>query len=158
MKTGFSLVEILVSLAIVGIISSISVEGFFSSRERAMLDEDVSQVVQAIRKAQNEALAPSKSQTVGIDSIKQLCSIGVRITSSTKEIQPIYTSSTPPSTICNESNYSLSTKTLNYADIDADVTFNFDVPFAATTEKSITLTKGISKTIRVTSSGLIEVK
>jgi prepilin-type N-terminal cleavage/methylation domain-containing protein len=161
MKKGFSLTEILVSIAIIGILSGIGIQAFMASRERARLEEDVSKIVQAIRKAQNSALAPSRSETVGTSSTNKLCSIGFKITRSDGKIQPIYNSKSDLGG-CTESNYSSSYK-LNYTTIGSDVTFSFSIPFADTTQKSVTLTREntsnkISKTITVTSQGLIKVE
>ena len=156
MKKGFSLVEILVSIAIIGIISSIGIQGLIASRERARLEEDVAKVVQAIRNAQNSALAPSRTET-GVAATKTLCAIGVNINSSNGKVQPIYTSRTN-SGACTESNYP-SSDTLNYATVDADATFLFSIPFATTSEDSVKLSReGVDKTITVTNTGLIKVE
>jgi len=163
MKKGFSLTEILVSIAIIGILSGIGIQAFVASRQRARLEEDVAKVVQALRKAQNSALAPSRSET-GIANGLTLCAIGVKINSSTsaRTIQPIYQTGT---TSCSgENNYGTAT-TLNYASIDisSDSSIVFDIPFATTSGGKVELSidnsgNSISKTIEVTNSGLIKVE
>jgi len=159
MKKGFSLTEILVSIAIIGILSGIGIQAFVASRQRARLEEDVAKVVQALRKAQNSALAPSRSET-GIATGSTLCAIGVKITSSTsdRKIQPIYQTGT---TSCSgENNYGTAT-TLNYASINANRVITFNIPFAErlSSDQSVTLSlDGVTKTITVTNSGLIKVE
>lgn len=157
MKKAFSLTEILVSIAIIGILSGIGIQAFVASRQRAKLEEDVAKVVQALRKAQNSALAPSRSET---GATTTLCAIGVKITSSTsaRTIQPIYQTGT---TSCSgENNYGTAT-TLNYASINANRVIIFNIPFAGrlSSDRSVTLSlDGVTKTITVTNSGLIKVE
>ncbi|NBP56365.1 prepilin-type N-terminal cleavage/methylation domain-containing protein [bacterium] len=163
MQKGFSLSEILVSVAIIGILSGIGIQAFVSSRQRAKLEEDVAKVVQALRKAQNSALAPSRSET-GIATGSTLCAIGVKITSSTsaRTIQPIYQTGT---TSCSgENNYGTAT-TLNHASINANRVITFNIPFAETSGSGgrveLSIDNGgnsISKTIEVTNTGLIQVE
>lgn len=159
MKKGFSLTEILVSIAIISILSGIGIQAFVASRQRARLEEDVAKVVQALRKAQNAALAPSRSET-GIATGSTLCAIGVKITSSTsaRTIQPIYQTGT---TSCSgENNYGTTATELNYASIDplSDSVIVFETPFALTSEKIVKLKlDDLEKTITVTNSGLIKV-
>jgi prepilin-type N-terminal cleavage/methylation domain-containing protein len=162
MKKGFSLTEILVSIAIIGILSGVGIQAFVASRQRARLEEDVAKIVQALRKAQNSALAPSRSET-GIANNLTLCAIGVNITSST--IQPIYnTVSTIDPNNCDSRNWSYGTNAeLNYASIDTSSVIFFDVPFAKTSGGEVELSidnggNSISKTIEVTNSGLIKVE
>lgn len=164
MQKGFSLVEMLVSIAIIGILSSVGIQGFVASRERARLEEDVAKVVQAIRQAQNTALAPSRSETIdNINSTEVLCSIGVQI-SSDRYIQPVYTKATN-SNSCNNTDYIPydSPYKLNYSTFDIDINnniyFEFTIPFADTSSKSIILDLGnLSKTISIDSVGLIKVQ
>lgn len=159
MKKGFSLTEILVSIAIIGILSGIGIQAFVASRQRARLEEDVAKVVQALRKAQNSALAPSRSET-GIANGSTLCAIGVKITSSpsARTIQPIYQTGT---TSCSGENPYGTTTKLNYASIDFDKDITFNIPFAErlSSDRSVKLSlDGVSKTITVTDSGLIKVE
>jgi prepilin-type N-terminal cleavage/methylation domain-containing protein len=159
MKKGFSLVEILVSVAIIGILSGIGIQAFVASRERARLEEDVSKVVQAIRKAQNAALAPSRSTATDIGSNK-ICSIVLRINSTNNTLTPLYTIGGMNSCGGIINTYGVGDK-LNYSNIDGtgNIDFSFNVPFANTTQKSVKLTRGnVSKTITVTDQGLIKVE
>lgn len=163
MKKGFSLTEILVSVAIIGILSGIGIQAFVASRERGRLEEDVSKVVQAIRKAQNAALAPSRSTATDIGSNK-ICSIVLRIDSTNNTLTPLYTIGGMNSCGGIINTYGVGDK-LNYSNIDGDgdIDFSFEVPFADTAQKSVTLTMGdgsnrISKTITVTNEGLIKVE
>lgn len=161
MQKGFSLTEILVSIAIIGILSGIGIQAFVASRQRARLEEDVAKVVQALRKAQNSALAPSRSSATGINSNETLCAIGVNITSST--IQTIYnTVSTINPNNCDSTNRPYGTTAqLNYASIDLNRVIIFDIPFAErlSSDSSVILSlDGVSKTITVTNSGLIKVE
>ena len=157
MKKGFSLTEILVSIAIIGILSGIGIQAFVASRQRARLEEDVAKVVQALRKAQNSALAPSRSET-GIATGSTLCAIGVKIDQTNRTIQLIYQTGT---TSCSgENNYGTAT-TLNYASINANRVITFNIPFAErlSSDQSVTLSlDGVTKTITVTNSGLIKVQ
>ena len=165
MKKGFSLIEIIVSVAIIGILSLIGVQVFMSSIRRARFESDVAQVLQAIRQSQNDALAPPISEIFGTGAKAKLCSVGVRITQGTiKTIQPIYT--TPSSTVlCGTGltpEYYNSPITLSHVKIDADTTFEFKPPFADSVVEDIELTSlyddSIKKTITVTEVGLIKVQ
>ncbi len=161
MKKGFSLAEILVSISIIGILSGISIEGFMTARDRARLEEDVAKVVQSIRKAQNSALAPSRSET-RVPITQKLCSIGVNINASNKTIQSIYkTTDLLIPNQCSDTNYNYGVATkLNYATINSSKAITFDIPFAEReSTDSITLSlDGVIKTITVTNTGLIKVE
>lgn len=159
MKKGFSLIEIMVTIAIIILLSSFGIGAFNTSRDRARLEEDVSKIVFAIRKAQNSALAPSRTET-GVSNDRNLCAIGVSLNSGTGVTQPFYKVSPIGSSGCGASavNYG-STNQLSHTKANSSIDFEFSVPFADTTEKQVTLSLGsMSKTITVTSSGLIQVK
>ena len=160
MQKGFSLVEMLVSIAIITILSAIGVQTFAAAQQRARLEEDVAKVVQAIRQAQNTALAPSRSETIG-DASEKLCSIGVKM-SSDGNIQPVYTTILPDSSSCTSYQPYDTAYKLNYSkffDINDSIYFEFGIPFADTTEQSITLKLGdLQKTISIDNIGLIEVE
>ena len=168
MKKGFSLIEIIVSVAIIGILSVIGVQVFMSSIRRARFESDVALVLQAIRQSQNDALAPPISEIFGIDAKAKVCSVGVSITQGTiKTIRPLYT--TPSSTDLTSCG-NVDTKfypsspliTLSHVNIaPTDITFEFEPPFAGSAAKNIVLTSldgNISKTITVMSTGLIKVE
>jgi prepilin-type N-terminal cleavage/methylation domain-containing protein len=159
MKKGFSLVEILVSVAIIGILSGIGIQAFVVSRERGRLEEDVSKVVQAIRKAQNAALAPSRSTATALGSDK-ICSIILRVNTTNKTLTPLYTTGGMGRCGTTLKGYGVGDQ-LKYSNIDGtgNIDFSFNIPFANTTQKSVKLTRGnVSKTITVTSQGLIKVE
>jgi len=161
MKKGFSLTEILVSIAIIGILSGIGIQAFVVSRQRTRLEEDVAKVVQALRKAQNSALAPSRNET-GIAEGSTLCAIGVKIDQTNRTIQPIYQTGTI--SCSGENPYGTGTTTeLNYASINANSVITFKIPFAQTSGGGVELSidnggNSISKTIEVTNTGLIKVE
>jgi prepilin-type N-terminal cleavage/methylation domain-containing protein len=166
MKKGFSLVEILVSVAIIGILSGIGIQAFSASRERARLEEDVSKVVRAIRKAQNSALAPSRSTATGIFNNQKICSIVLRVDKNISNNLTLYYTVVNNSGVCtsvadavnNNKSYGSPDK-LNYSTINSSTNFIFSIPFANTTQKSVKLTRGnVSKTITVTDQGLIKVE
>lgn len=162
-KKGFSLVEILVSIAIITILSTVGVQSFYSSRQRARLEEDVAKVVQALRTAQNSALAPSRSET-GVSDNQELCSIIFKINED-KKLNLYYSSKTSNSNSnCSPSiNPYLNLGEISYSSISnnsnstTEITFN--IPFADATTGSIQLnSNNLSKTITVTSAGLINVQ
>lgn len=155
MQKGFSLVEILVSIAIITILSGFGIQAFATAQQRARLEEDVATVVQAIRKAQNSALAPSKSETGVIT--EKLCSMGVSIDGNNNSIKQFYTI-----TCGSAIDYSPpKTTQLKYSNITpSNINFEFIIPFAdVSTGGNITIQNGaLSKTIEVTDSGLIKVQ
>lgn len=162
MKKGFSLVEILVSITIIIIIASFGIQAFATAQQRARLEEDVAIVVQAIRKAQNSALAPSKSETGASDADK-LCSMGVEISGSNiRQFYTIILNPSPPT--CGNAIYYNPTKTLKYSNINPNnIKFEFIIPFAdPTSSQTIILTSlsdnNLKKNITLTNSGLIKVK
>lgn len=169
MKKGFSLTEILVSIAIIGILSGIGIQAFVASRQRARLEEDVAKVVQALRKAQNSALAPSSSTATGIGENQKICSIVLRVDKDSKTITPYYTvvnnqgvCTSVSNAISTNKNYGSSDK-VNYSTINASTNFIFETPFATTSGGEVELSidnggNSISKTIEVTDSGLIKVE
>jgi prepilin-type N-terminal cleavage/methylation domain-containing protein len=159
MKKGFTLVELLVSISIIILLSTIGTQTLYVSQKESRLDEDVSQVVIAIRQAQNASLAPSKSQT-GVSGDEKLCSIGVQLKSNNNTIRKFYTTQDTPTTCSSEKFYG-SSVTLQYSTINIidTINFEFNIPFADTGSKSVKLSlSDLEKEIQVTSSGLINVK
>jgi prepilin-type N-terminal cleavage/methylation domain-containing protein len=164
MKKGFSLIEILVSVAIIGILSGIGIQTFIASRERARLEEDVAKVVRAIRRTQNSALAPSRSSARSIGANQQICAIKLMINDS-GDISTNYSVITTiptgePSPCGGTQEYGSLKDKLSYTTVSG-ATFEFQVPFATTSERSITLIRGggtLSKKITVTNTGLIKVE
>lgn len=160
MKKGFSLTEILVSIAIIGILSGIGIQAFVASRQRARLEEDVANVVQALRKAQNSALSPSSSET-GVQNDETLCAIIVKIESGKINLYYGSINSLSINKSCNESG----SPYLNFGEIKYSSISNtsassikFDIPFADTTGGKFSLNlDGVTKIIEVTNSGLIRV-
>lgn len=160
MQKGFSLIEILVSIAIIIVLAGLGLQTFSTARQRSRLDEDVSKVVFAIRQAQNTALAPSKSETIGLNSNELLCSIGVRLHSN-NTIQAVYKKGITNNSCGSYIPYGNAEK-LNYSKFSTgnEIYFEFDIPFAnASSNSSVTLSLGnLSKTVNINSIGLINVQ
>lgn len=162
MKKGFSLVEILVSIAIITILSGFGIQTFAAAQQRARLEEDVAKVVLAIRKAQNSALAPSKSETkIGDQNV--ICAIILKIENKELNLYVSYSTTTLGNCItATNTKLYLNAGKINYSSIENGSLseIEFTIPSAdPTSGGSIELTNsGISKTINVTTQGLINIK
>jgi type II secretory pathway pseudopilin PulG len=159
MKKAFSLVEILVSISIIIVLSTVGLQTFYISQLESRLDESISQVVMAIRKSQNSALAPSKSET-GVSDDDKLCSFGIRIVKSTNIIRNFYTIKENNDLCGSKIFYGKSTK-LQYISINEtnDIDFEFNIPFATTGSQLVRLKlNDLEKTVQLTDSGLIKVE
>lgn len=157
MKKGFSLVELLVSMSIIVIISTIGVQSFVSAQRRAKLNADVLKVTTAIRQAQNRALAPSRSDLVGIAADEKICSMGVILNNNS--ISRFYTTGDSGACSFDKKSYGSIVK-LSDSSFVGGAVFEFSVPFAKTEQRVIIKLNGsdLSSTITVTNSGIIKVE
>ena len=63
---GFTLLEILISIAVISVISVLVVSGFSSFRESAQLNEAQSQILGVLRDARNRTLSSEKNTQYGV--------------------------------------------------------------------------------------------
>lgn len=63
---GFSLLEILISIAVISVVSVLVVSGFSSFRESAQLNEAQSQILGNLRDARNRTLSSQKNTQYGV--------------------------------------------------------------------------------------------
>ena len=77
---GFTLVELLVSIALISIISGISLANYTDIRTSAQMESDVNRVVIALRDAQSKALSPNRDDYTpeGLAGSESLCGISVQ--------------------------------------------------------------------------------
>lgn len=161
MQKGFSLVELLVSMFVIGVLSVIGVQSFISTRIRAQFQEDLVNITSVIREVQNTALAPSKETiTSGLDD-NRLCYVGVILNGDT--IQKFYRTFNDAGTNCELSQkfYGQQIK-LDHVTFENPVDFEFSIPFATTpistrVEIESNNDSVIKKEITVTSYGLIRI-
>lgn len=66
MKKGFTLIEIILVLAIIGILTVISLKAMAKFRNQAVLDATVEGVVSILREAQNLTLASKEDSSYGV--------------------------------------------------------------------------------------------
>jgi len=72
---GFSLVELLVVMAIVGIIATVSVPNLIATREKYRLRGVSRDVVSSFLKAQTEAVKRNTSVGINFDTVNGLCTV-----------------------------------------------------------------------------------
>lgn len=156
MKRGFTLVELLVSISIISILSTIGVQIFYEIQNRSRLEEDVSKVTLAVREVQNMSLAPSRSK-LGASQYDKICSVGIQLKASDKNIKYFYTTQSTANT-CSTTINVYDTLDLSYVSIGSDTTFEFNIPFADVLRTgSVVLSfNNITKTIELDESGLIK--
>ena len=65
-NTGFTLVELIIVIAILSILSAITVQGFFSLSKISNLDNNVQEFASVLRLAQNESLLSENSSQYGV--------------------------------------------------------------------------------------------
>jgi prepilin-type N-terminal cleavage/methylation domain-containing protein len=160
MQKGFTLAELLVSISIITILSTIGVQSYITTQRSAKLKADVITVTSAIRQAQNRALSPSTGDLgMGVDD--KLCAMGVRFNAQ-KKLQSYYVVEGVGGA-CNDDTQDYGEEiVLSGASFGtASGVFEFGLPFATNTvgEKSLPLElSGVAtKTITVTNAGLIKV-
>lgn len=171
-KKGFTLVELLVSIALISIISGISLANYSDIRTSAQMESDVNTVVIALRDAQSKALSPDKTE-FGITG--KLCSIGVELDTNVtpNRILPYVVEDVSFSQDCSGGTrvYYASATELEKSNliITDQYQIQFATPFGQTTiipsSTSDLVTVGlqslngsISRSIDVYSSGLIDVQ
>jgi prepilin-type N-terminal cleavage/methylation domain-containing protein len=166
MQKGFTLAELLVSISIITILSTIGVQSYITTQRSAKLKADVITVTSAIRQAQNRALSPSTGD-LGMGVNDKLCAMGVRFNAQ-KKLQSYYVVEGVGGS-CNDTEdygeeivYYGEEIVLSAASFGtASGAFEFRLPFATNTvgEKSLPLElSGVAtKTITVTNAGLIKV-
>lgn len=66
MKKGFTLIEILIVIAIIGILTTISVSVFSTYRSVQSIDRDTDTVVEILRQARSETLSSENATTYGV--------------------------------------------------------------------------------------------
>jgi prepilin-type N-terminal cleavage/methylation domain-containing protein len=159
MQKGFTLAELLVSISIITILSTIGVQSYITTQRSAKLKADVITVTSAIRQAQNRALSPSTGD-LGMGVNDKLCAMGVRFNAQ-KKLQSYYVVDGVGGA-CNDTEDYGEEIVLSAASFGtATGAFEFRLPFATNTvgEKSLQLELSgvVAKTITVTNSGLIKV-
>lgn len=163
MKKGFTLTELLVSISIIVILSSIGVQTYFIAQRNAKLSADVMAITSAIRQAQNRSLSPSRGDLDGIQDNEKLCAMGLDIVSP-NTLQPFYKVEGPTGACDDDRNYGDAIELNNVILENSDTLFEFLLPFAQnvsvepTIELSLSGSGVVSKTISVTDSGLINIQ
>jgi prepilin-type N-terminal cleavage/methylation domain-containing protein len=159
MQKGFTLAELLVSISIITILSTIGVQTYVTTQRSAKLKADVTTVTSAIRQAQNRALSPSTGD-LGMGVNDKLCAMGVRFNAQ-KKLQSYYVVEGVGGACNDTRNYGEEIVLSGASFGTASGNFEFSLPFATNTvgEKSLQLElSGVAtKTITVTNAGLIKV-
>jgi len=162
MKKGFTLAELLVSIAIITILSGIGMQTYFVAQRNARLSADVITVTSIIRQAQNRALSPSRSDLTGIAANEKLCAMGVNIVPP-DTLQPFYKVEGSTGACDDDRNYG-NAIVLSSAEISPSGLLEFRLPFAnnESTVDTIQLQLpglgAVFKTITLTDAGLINVE
>lgn len=143
-QRGFTLVEILVVVAITTILTGVGVANYTDIREANRVLSDTNQVMIAIREVQNKALAPNPREISGFPPGHELCAYGVHFIEGANQVESYYVSSDPAVTPCDDpslTSFERSQGTLlgdpyvlEASEIDLesgiDISFWFQTPFA----------------------------
>ena len=65
-RHGFTLVEVIITLAIMVVLATVSIVGLSSSRRKAALDNNTAQIAALLREAQSNSMAQNKSTGWGV--------------------------------------------------------------------------------------------
>lgn len=167
MQKGFSLIELIVTIAIITILSAIGLSSYLTIQRQSRLEADVILVSSAIRRAQNRALSPSRSE-FSIPDTDQICSMGVEFIAP-NTIRPFATSGTTTAPCGSSSEVkrllpgSSRVTSLASSRFNNTVELKFIPPFAVNQSGIADLQirtpdNSLSKTITVTSAGLIKIQ
>ncbi|MBA3733347.1 prepilin-type N-terminal cleavage/methylation domain-containing protein [Patescibacteria group bacterium] len=66
LKKGFSIIELLMSLAIIGLLTTIILTSFVSFRKNQSLSKDTETIVETLRQARNQTLSSKNSSNYGV--------------------------------------------------------------------------------------------
>ncbi len=181
-KKGFTLIELMVVIAIGAVLTVVLLPGFTSARRYAQLDEDVTRVVIMIREAQEQSLYPEKD-ALGVTATNNfLCTVYFKSNSNIEvAIHSTFRADNCSGIPTSVSGLDFQTQTLKYSTINTISGIHFETPFgkisdenilnggnsindfsSGSPEKDIILThsadNNIKRTITVKKSGIIDLK
>jgi prepilin-type N-terminal cleavage/methylation domain-containing protein len=165
MQKGFSMIEILVTVAVIAILSTIGIQTYFAAKSSAQLDADIITITNAIRAAQNKALSPSKTGLPNTNN-RKICAYGISFTASTFRNYYRYLGTTGQ---CNQEQLYGNTIRLSQTQVQNPLPLlgdiEFTIPFGAKANNNPTTINlnlksdtSVIKSITVTKTGLIQVQ
>lgn len=166
MQKGFSMIEILVTVAVIAILSTIGIQTYFAAKSSAQLDADIITITNAIRSAQNKALSPSKNGLGNPALSRKVCAYGIRFTNTTT-LQKYYKYRDDNSSPCNKSQDYGTVIRLSQTQVQnpSTIDIEFTIPFGAKANNNDTFIDlnlrndiSVTKRITVTKTGLIQVQ